>query len=145
VTIFLFFPDFYLFRNGPPFQSQSYVTTDGQSVSLSCCQAPSKAQTRYLLLSDNCGFVDVGALSADGTHLPFTIAAGPRQKSFLRPSPAVLIMLLYSFRFETTPIWREASYSSENHGTTDSQSAGRSLYQVPSGATNQIFLLSVAV
>jgi hypothetical protein len=40
---------------------QSYITTDGQSASLSWCQANNLGpKTRFLLLSDCCGFVDVG-------------------------------------------------------------------------------------
>jgi hypothetical protein len=40
---------------------ESYITTDCQSASLSWCQAPIWGlTTRFLLLSDNCGFVDVG-------------------------------------------------------------------------------------
>jgi hypothetical protein len=41
--------------------SQNYVTTDGQSASQSWCQAPicGGPKTRFLLLSDSCGFVDV--------------------------------------------------------------------------------------
>jgi hypothetical protein len=60
-------------------KSQSYVTTDGQSASLSWCLAPHLGpKTRFLLLSDSCGFVDVR------TGLSFTIAAGPRQRSHSR-------------------------------------------------------------
>jgi hypothetical protein len=64
-------------------QSQSYVTTDGQSASLSWCQAPVWGlTTRFLFLSDSCLFVDVGrSLSDERTGLPFTNAAGPRQRS----------------------------------------------------------------
>jgi hypothetical protein len=40
-------------------QSQSYVKTDGQSASLSWCQAPG-AYNQMLLLSDCGGFVDLG-------------------------------------------------------------------------------------
>jgi hypothetical protein len=39
----------------------SYVTTDGQSESLSWCQTPILGpKTNFLLLSDSCGFVDMG-------------------------------------------------------------------------------------
>jgi hypothetical protein len=41
---------------------------------------PSGATTRFLLLSDSCGFVDVG----HSLCLSFTIAAGPRQRSHSR-------------------------------------------------------------
>jgi hypothetical protein len=63
-------------------QSQSYATTDGQSVSLSWCQAPI-----WGLLSDFyfcqtvSGFLMWGVLSDERKGLPFTIATGPRQRS----------------------------------------------------------------
>jgi hypothetical protein len=38
-------------------------------------------KTKFLLLSDSCRFVNVGALSDEMTDLSFTIAAGPRQHS----------------------------------------------------------------
>jgi hypothetical protein len=59
---------------------ESYVTTDGRPVCLEI-KHPSRAYDQFLLLSDSCGFVDVGALSDERTGLPFTIAAGPRQRS----------------------------------------------------------------
>jgi hypothetical protein len=62
-------------------QSQSYVTTDGQSASLSGCQAPI-----WGLRPDNnycqtvAGLLMQGALSKERTGLLFTIPAGPRQR-----------------------------------------------------------------
>jgi hypothetical protein len=48
--------------NATQSQSQSYVTTDGQSPSLSWCRASIWGpKTRFLLLSRSCEFVDVGA------------------------------------------------------------------------------------
>jgi hypothetical protein len=48
-----------------------------------------------------------GALSDERMGLPLTIAAGPRQQSFLGLSPARLMTIFYSLRFET-PTWRQA-------------------------------------
>jgi hypothetical protein len=40
--------------------------------------------TRFLFLSDSCGFVTRGALSDDRMSLSFTITAGPRQRTHSR-------------------------------------------------------------
>jgi hypothetical protein len=55
--------------------------TDGQSASLSWCQAVSAAQDQ-IFVTVGCGFVHVG-LSNERTGLSFTIAAGPRQCSHI--------------------------------------------------------------
>jgi hypothetical protein len=61
-------------------QSQSYVTTDGQSASLSRCQAPIwYPGPDYITLGQLWG-----TLSHMRTGLSFTIAAGPRQRSHSR-------------------------------------------------------------
>jgi hypothetical protein len=47
-----------------PSQSQSHVTTDGQSVSQSWCRAPSRTHDQILVLyNDYCGLCPLGAPS----------------------------------------------------------------------------------
>jgi hypothetical protein len=61
---------------------ESYITTDGQSASLSWNQAPiwgSRQDFYYCLTA--AGLLMWGALSDERTGQPFTIAAGPRQRS----------------------------------------------------------------
>jgi hypothetical protein len=41
-------------------ETESYVTTDGQSASVLVSSLHLRLTTRFLLLSDSCGFVDVG-------------------------------------------------------------------------------------
>jgi hypothetical protein len=43
-------------------QSQSHVMTDGQSAIYLCVNTHLGPKTRFLLLSDGCGYVDVGRL-----------------------------------------------------------------------------------
>jgi hypothetical protein len=66
----------------------------GQSVSVSSTHL--RLTNRFLILADNCGFVD------ERTGLPFTTAAGPRQHSHLGPSPAGFMTIFYCLRFETS-------------------------------------------
>jgi hypothetical protein len=75
--------------------SQSYVTTDGQSTSLSWCQAPIWG-LRFLLCQRVASLSMWGALSDERTGLPFGIASGPRQQSFLSQSPATHYHILLS-------------------------------------------------
>jgi hypothetical protein len=83
-------------------QSQSYVTIDGQSASLSSFEAPI-----WGLRPDSCycqtvaGLLMWGALSDERTGLPFTTAAGPRQRSHS------WVQVPYCcLRLETPPTWR---------------------------------------
>jgi hypothetical protein len=60
--------------------------------------------TRFLLLSDNCGFVDVGRSlwQENGSAIYNCCWSSPAQ-SFLGPSPMGLVTVFYCLRFETPP------------------------------------------
>jgi hypothetical protein len=60
------------------------------------------------------GLLMLGGLSDERTGLSFTIAAGPRQRSFLGPSPVGLADIFYCLRFETSLF--VASYESQGYG-----------------------------
>jgi hypothetical protein len=70
---------FALYTSTLPNQRQSYVATDGHSISLSWCQAPSGAQDQ-IFVAVSCGFVMRGSCDRR-TGLSSTIAADPRQRS----------------------------------------------------------------
>jgi hypothetical protein len=66
-------------------QSQSYITTDGQSASLSWNIAPIWGlRPNFYYCQTVAGLLIWGALSDGRTGLSFTIAAGPRQRSHIR-------------------------------------------------------------
>jgi hypothetical protein len=66
-------------------QSQSYITTDDQSASLSWCLAPIWGlRPDFYYCQTFAGLLMRGALSDERTGLPFAIAAGPRQRSYSR-------------------------------------------------------------
>jgi hypothetical protein len=66
-------------------ESESYVTTDGQSASLSLNKAPFWGLRPDIYYSLKvAGLLLWGALSDERTGLSFTIAAGPRQRSHFR-------------------------------------------------------------
>jgi hypothetical protein len=66
-------------------RSQTYVTTDGQSASLSWCQAPVWGQRPDFYYSQTVtGFSLRGALSSERTCLPFTVATGSCQRGHSR-------------------------------------------------------------
>jgi hypothetical protein len=66
-------------------QNQSYVTTDGQSTSLSWCQAPIWAlRPDFYYCHTVAGLLMWDSLSDEKTGLSFTIAADPRQRSHSR-------------------------------------------------------------
>jgi hypothetical protein len=63
-----------------PDQSQDYVMTEGQSVSLSWCQAPIWGLRPDFYYCQT-GFLMWGAISDERTGLLLTTAGGPRQDS----------------------------------------------------------------
>jgi hypothetical protein len=66
-------------------ESESYVTTDGQSASLSWNKAPIWGLRPYFCYCQTVvGLLMWGALSDERTGLSFTIAAGHRQRSHSR-------------------------------------------------------------
>jgi hypothetical protein len=68
---------------GKPTQLPDLTAAHGQSASQSWCQTPIWGGPRpdFSYCQDSCGFIDVGTFSDEGTALPFTIPAGPRQRS----------------------------------------------------------------
>jgi hypothetical protein len=74
-------------------ESESYVTTNGQSASLSWNKAPI-----WGLRPDFITVRQWGALSEERTGLLFTTAAGPRQRSH----SWAFVTILYCLRFETS-------------------------------------------
>jgi hypothetical protein len=71
--------------------------------------------TRFLLLSDSCGFVDVGRslCREDGSVVYNSCWPSPAQ-SFSGPSPVGLVAIFYCLRFETSLF--VASYDSQGYG-----------------------------
>jgi hypothetical protein len=64
-------------------QSQSYVTTDGQSASLSWCQAPIWGlRPDFYYCQTIAGLLMWDAISDERTDLPLTIVAGLRQRIY---------------------------------------------------------------
>jgi hypothetical protein len=71
--------------NSSQSQSQSYVTTDGQSASLSWCQAPIWGSRPHFYYCQTVADLLIwGAFYDERTGLSFTIAAGPRQRCHSR-------------------------------------------------------------
>jgi hypothetical protein len=91
-------------------QSQSYITTDGQSASLSWNKAPIWGlRPDFFYCQTVAGLLMWGAVSDERTGLSFTIAPGPRQRSHFR-----IRYLVYCLRFETSLF--VASYDSQDYG-----------------------------
>jgi hypothetical protein len=90
-------------------ESEPYVTTDGQSAGLSWNKAPILA-----LLSDSCGFVDVGRSlwREDGSVVYNCCWSSPAQ-SFSSPSPVALVTIFnvsdLRLPFSSPPMIRRAT------------------------------------
>jgi hypothetical protein len=99
-------------------QSQSFVTTGGQSASLSWCQAPIWGLRADFYYSDSCVFVDVGSFlwREDGSVVYNCCWTSPAQ-SLSGPSPIGLENIFYCLRFETPPTWRTRSTYLYSSGT----------------------------
>jgi hypothetical protein len=66
--------------------------------------------TRFLFLSDRCGFVDVGrSLWRENGSAIYNCCWSSPAQSFLGQSPAGLVTIFYCLRFETPPTWRARS------------------------------------
>jgi hypothetical protein len=76
---------FYCLLSTTESESESYVTTDGQSASLSWNKAPIWGLRPDLYYCQTVsGLLMWGALSVERMGLSFTVAAGPRQRSHSR-------------------------------------------------------------
>jgi hypothetical protein len=101
-------------QNQSETQSQSYVTTDGQSLSLGV-EPHLGLKTRSLLLFDSYGLVFMGRplWRQDGSVFCICCWSLPAQ-SFSGPSPLGLATRFYCLRLETSLF--VASYDSQGHG-----------------------------
>jgi hypothetical protein len=100
-------------------ESESYITTDGQSASLSWNKAPiCGLRPDPYYCQTVVGLLMWGSFCCERTGLSLPIAAGPCQRSHSRvrsgPSPVCLVTIFYSFRFETSLF--VASYHSHSCG-----------------------------
>jgi hypothetical protein len=88
----------------------SYITTDGQSASLSWYQDPSGAYDQILFTVRHLRVCRYGAPSLTrGRFCLLQLLLSSPAQSFSGPSPAGLMTTFYSLRFETPPIWRTRS------------------------------------
>jgi hypothetical protein len=95
-------------------ESETCVTTDSQSVSLSWNEAPIWGLRRFLLLSDSCGFVDVGrSLWREDRFVVFSCYWSSPAQSFLgfefRYTSAIFHCLIYETSFSSPPTTRRAT------------------------------------
>jgi hypothetical protein len=103
-------------------ESESYVTTDGQSASLSWYKAPTRGlrpdfyfRTEYGIRLTVTFLSPWDALSDERTGLSFVMCCWPLPaQSFSGPSPLGLQPVFYCLRFETS--LSVAFYDSQGHG-----------------------------
>jgi hypothetical protein len=121
-------------------QPESYITTDGQSASLSWNKAPTwDWRPDFYYCQTVAGLLMCGALSDKRTGLSFTIAAGPRQRSHFRvqvpwDSWSYLTVSDSRFPFLSPPTTRRATVEVFDPASTRENSAvlGSSLYSLGS-------------
>jgi hypothetical protein len=145
-------------------ESEPYVTTDGQSASLSWNEAPIWGlRPDFYCRRTVAGLLMWGALSDERTGLSFTFAAGPSQRSHSRvraPWDSRPYFTLSNLRLpiSSPPTTRRVTVEVFNPASTQvtellvkvavkvtfrlkvSQSVSKSWYRAPSGAHDQIFI-----
>jgi hypothetical protein len=95
-------------------EPESYVTTDGQSASLTGIRHPSRAYDQIFYQSESCGFVDVGrSLWREEKSVVYSYCWCSPAQSFWGPSPVGLSTIFYCLRFETSPTTRRYILRSE--------------------------------
>jgi hypothetical protein len=91
-------------------KSESKLCYDRQSVSLSWCRGLIWGPRPNFLLSDSCGFLDVGhPLWREDGPVVYNCCWSSSAQSFSGPRPAELIAIFYCLTFEITPAWRAKS------------------------------------
>jgi hypothetical protein len=93
-------------------ESGSYITTDGQSASLSCSKAPMWGLRPYIYY---CGFANAElSLWREDESVVYNCCWASPAQSFSGPSPVGLVTIFYCLRFETSRFI--ASSDSQGHG-----------------------------
>jgi hypothetical protein len=93
-------------------KSKSKLCYDWRSVSQYLLVSSTRLglMTRFLLLSDSCGFVDVGcSLWQENGSAVHSCCRSSSALSFSGPSPGGLVTIFYCLKFETPPTWRARS------------------------------------
>jgi hypothetical protein len=93
-------------------KSKSKLCYDRRSVGQSILVSSTHLalQTRSILLSDSCGFLDVGRfLWLENGSAVYNCCWSSPEQSLLGLSPAGLVAIFYGLRFETPLTWRASS------------------------------------